>query len=150
VRPGESFDISVLLAGDANKEVVKNLRYEVPIGAPTGPLSITVSDGPTANATDGRVYSLAQPRPAMQVIPLLNSLRGTTKAWVRLWRSDPTYTLEGKDLPDPPPSVGMILSRLPSAQPTVPRTATVHEFSFDAGEDAVISGSKTIQVEVRE
>lgn len=150
VRPGESFEISVLLAGDGGKEIVRNILYEVPIGAPTGPLSITASDGPTANATDGRVYSLVQPRPATQVIPLLNSLRGTTKAYVRLWRSDPTYTLEGKDLPDPPPSVGMILARLPSAQPTTPRTATVSEFALDVGEDAVISGSKTIQVEVRE
>ena len=115
-----------------------------------GPLSITVSDGPSANATDGRVYTLAQPRPATQVIPLLNSLRGTTKAYIRLWRSDPTYTMEGQDLPDPPPSVGMILARLPGAQPAVPRTATVEEFTFGAGEDAVISGSKTVQVEVRE
>jgi hypothetical protein len=150
VRPGESFDISVLLAGDDNREIVRQVRYEVPIGAPAGPLSITVSDGPTANASDGRVYSLAQPRPATQVVPLLNSLRGTTKAYVRLWRSDPTYTLEGQDLPDPPPSVGMILARLPGAQPAVPRTATVHETAVDAGEDAVISGSKTVQVEIRE
>jgi hypothetical protein len=150
VRPGEAIDISVLLAGDGNKEVVKQVRYEVPVGAPAGPLSITVSDGPTANATDGRTYSLVQPRPADQVVSLLNSLRGTTKVYVRLWRSDPTYTLDGQDLPDPPPSVAMILARLPAAQPAFPRTATVHEFAFDAGEDAVISGSKTIQVEVRE
>jgi hypothetical protein len=150
VRPGESFDISVLLAGDGSKEIIRQIRYEVPIGAPVGTLSITVADGPSTNATDGRVYSLVQPRPATQVIPLLNSLRGTTKGYVRLWRSDPTYTLEGQDLPDPPPSVGMILARLPGAQPAVPRTATVQEFTFDAGEDAVISGSKTVQVEIQE
>lgn len=150
VRPGESFDIFVLLAGDGNKEVTHKIAYEVPIGAPVGPLSVTVADGPSANAADGRVFSLAQPKPAAQVIPLLNSLRGTTKAYIRLWRQDPTYIMEGQDLPDPPPSVGMILARLPGALPAVPRTATVHEFRFDAGEDAVISGSKTIQVEVRE
>ena len=150
VRPGESFEISVLLAGDGNKEIVRQIRYEVPIGAPAGPLSITVADGPSTNATDGRVYSLAQPRPATQVIPLLNSLRGTTRGYLRIWRQDPTYTLEGQDLNDPPPSVGMILARLPGAQPAVPRTATVHEAAFDAGEDAVISGSRTIQVEIRE
>jgi hypothetical protein len=44
----------------------------------------------------------------------------------------------------------MILARLPGAQPTTPRTATVREFAFDAGEDAVIFGSKTVQVSVRE
>ena len=86
-RPGEAFDISVLLVGDGNKEIVKQIRYEVPIGAPTGPLNITVADGPTTNATEGRVYSLVQPRPASQVIPLLNSLRGSRKGYVRLWRA---------------------------------------------------------------
>jgi hypothetical protein len=149
IRPGESFDVSVLLVGEGGKEVVKQVRYEVPIGAPTGPLNITVADGPTTNASDGRVYTLVQPRPAAQVIPMLNSLRGSTKGYVRMWRQDATYTLEGQDLPHPPPSVGMILARLPNAAPTPGRTATVAEIAFDAS-DAVISGSRTIQVEVRE
>ena len=149
VRPGESLEVSALLVGDGGKEVVKQVTYEVPIGAPTGPLNITVADGPTTNASDGRVYTLAQPRPASQVIPLLNSLRGSTKGYVRFWRQDPTYTLEGQDLPHPPPSVGMILARLPNATPATARTSTVAEVAFDA-DNAVISGSKTIQVEVKE
>ena len=148
-RPGEAFDISVLLVGDGNREIVKQVRYDVPIGAPVGPLNITVADGPTTNASEGRVYSLAQPRPSSQVIPLLNSLRGSTRGYVRLWRQDPTYTLEGQDLPAPPPSIGMILARLPVTAAAPGRTATVAEIPFDAA-DAVISGSKTIQVEVRE
>jgi hypothetical protein len=149
VRPGEAFEISVLLVGDGNRELVRQVRYEVPIGAPVGPLNITVADGPTTNASEGRVYSLAQPRPASQVIPLLNSLRGSTRGYVRLWRQDPTYTLEGQELPAPPPSVGMILARLPVAAAVPGRSAAVAEIPFDAA-DAVISGSKTIQVEVRE
>jgi hypothetical protein len=149
VRPGEAFDISVLLVGDGNRELVEQVRYEVPVGAPVGPLNITVADGPTTNASEGRVYSLAQPRPASQVIPLLNSLRGSTRGYVRLWRQDPTYTLEGQELPAPPPSVGMILARLPVAAAVPGRSAAVAEIPFDAA-DAVISGSKTIQVEVRE
>jgi hypothetical protein len=149
VRPGEAFDISVLLVGDGNREIVKQVRYEVPVGAPVGPLNITVADGPTTNASEGRVYSLAQPRPASQVIPLLNSLRGSTRGYVRLWRQDPTYTLEGQDLPAPPPSVGMILARLPVTAAVPGRSAAVAEIPFDAA-DAVISGSKTIQVEIRE
>jgi hypothetical protein len=150
VRPGEVLEISVLLAGEGGREVVRQLKYEVPVGAPLGPLTITAADGPTTNANDGKVYALAQPRPAEQVINLLNSLRGTTKGYLRLTRSEPTYIAEGQDLPDPPPSVGMILARLPGAQPTIPRSAAVVEMVFDAGEDAVLTGSKAIQVEVRE
>ncbi|HYO81465.1 MAG TPA: SpoIVB peptidase S55 domain-containing protein [Bryobacteraceae bacterium] len=150
VRPGEPLDIFVLMAGERGREIVKQIRYEVPVGAPAGPLTIQVSDGPTANAADGRVYTLAQPQPADQVIGMLNQLRGSTKAWVRLTRSDPAYTLDGRDLPDPPPSVGMILSRLPAAQPALPRVAVTAELRVDPGDDVVITGSKTIQVEVRE
>jgi hypothetical protein len=109
-----------------------------------------VADGPTTKASDQRVYALGQPKPASQVISLLNSLRGNTKGFVRLWRPDPTYTIDGRDLPGPPASIGMILSRLPgSASSGQGRSATVAELSFDAG-DAAISGSKTIQVEVKE
>jgi hypothetical protein len=121
----------------------------VPIGAPLGVMNITVADGPTTNATDQRVYTLGQPRPAPQVISLLNSLRGNTKGYVRVWRPEPTYTIEGQDLPAPPASVGLILARALGNPPNLGRGATVAELSFDAG-DAAISGSTTIQVEVKE
>lgn len=150
VRPGESFEIAVLLEGEGGAEVVRKLSYTVPVGAPAGPLQITVADGPTTNAADQRVYTLAQPRPARQVVALLNSLRGNARGYVRLWRQDPTYLVEGQDLPDPPASIGMILARLPGiAQSAQGRSATVAELKFDAG-DCAITGSKTIQVEIKE
>jgi hypothetical protein len=149
VRPGESLEISVLLEGDGGKEIVRKLQYDVPVGAPLGTLNITVADGPTTNAADQKAFSLTQPKPAEQVISLLNSLRGSTKGYARIWRAQPTYTFEGQDLPDPPASVGMILSRASGKMLNLARGATVEEIAFDAG-DAVISGSKTIQVEIKE
>jgi hypothetical protein len=149
VRPGEPLDISVLMVGEGGVEITRKLRYDVPIGAPVGQLSITVADGATTNATDQRVYQLSQPRPATQVVSFLNSLRGSTKGYMRVWRAEPAYTLDGQDLPDPPPSVGMILARTPSANPLLGKSSTVAELEFSAG-DVVISGSKTIQVDVKE
>jgi hypothetical protein len=149
VRPGEGFDVSVLMLGEGGREVVRKVRYEVPIGAKAGPMNISVADGPSTNAGDQRVYTLMQPRPAPQVISLLNSLRGSTKGFIRIWRGDAAYTLDGRDLPQPPPSVGMILARIPGAAASQGRTTTLAEMSFDAG-DAVITGAKTIQVEVKE
>jgi hypothetical protein len=149
VSPGEAFDISVLLLGDAGREAVRKLRYEVPIGAEPGPLNITVADGPSTNAGDQKVFALMQPKPAPQVISLLNSLRGSTKGYVRVWRADPAYTLDGRDLPHPPPSVGLILARTPGTASSQGRSTTLAEMPFDAG-DSVISGAKTIQVEVKE
>jgi hypothetical protein len=149
VRPGESLEINVLLESEGGREIVRHLRYGVPVGASTGPLNVSVADGPSTNAGDGKVYTLAQPRPAEQVIAMLNSLRGSTRGYVRIWRADPSYTLAGQDLPDPPPSIGLILARVPGTAVNAGRGSTVAELSFDAG-DAVISGAKTIQVEVKE
>lgn len=149
VRPGDALDVHVLLQGDGNREIVRHLRYDVPVGAISGPLNITVADGPTTNVGDGKTYTMAQSRPASEVITLLNSLRGSTKGYVRIWRAEANYTLAGRDLPDPPPSLGLILARTNGAAINPGRGSTAAELTFEAG-DAVISGAKTIQVEVKE
>ena len=43
----------------------------------------------------------------------LNGLRRNDKAYLRVWRSDAAYSVQGQDLPDPPPSVSMILAQDP-------------------------------------
>jgi hypothetical protein len=149
VRPGETVDISVLMVGEGGHEFKRTIKYEVPVGAPTGPLHLTVADGATTNASEQRVYNVTQPRPAHQIVDFLNSLRGSTKGYVRLWRADPAYTLDGQDLPDPPPSVGLILAKTPGAAAQPGRTSTVAEIEFSAG-DAVITGSKTVQIQVED
>ena len=48
-----------------------------------------------------------------------------------------------------PPSIGMILTRMQTGTSVVPRTSTVAEMVFAAGELA-ITGSKTLQLDVKE
>jgi hypothetical protein len=64
-----------------------------------------------------------------------------------VWRPDPNFQLEGEDFPDPPPSLALILGASPVALQT--RNAKISELEISAG-DAVISGVKTVQVEVKE
>jgi len=45
------------------------------------------------------------------MISNVNNLKANTKAYVRVWRPDASYQLQGEDLPAPPPSLSMILSR---------------------------------------
>jgi hypothetical protein len=81
----------------------------------------------------------------------VNNLRANTKAYVRVWRPEPDFQLEGADFPDPPPSVALILAGSQSAFGSIGQTrnSKVAELEIGAG-DSVISGSKTIQVEVKE
>jgi hypothetical protein len=148
-RPGERVDIIVEVAGDAGSRTKHKVSYDIPIGSPTGTLYFTVGDGATVNAAEQRYLGLGQPQPAVELIAFLNSLRANTKGYVRVWRNEPGFQIEGKDLPDPPPSVGMILSRTQTGTSLVPRTSTISEMTFATG-DLAVTGSKTLQLEVKE
>jgi hypothetical protein len=149
VRPGERLEIMTLLAGEKGVESTQKVVYDVPVGAPAGTVYITVSDGPVANATDQKVLSLSDPKPAAQLISLLNSLRSNARAYVRLWKQDPAYTVQGADLPDPPASLGLILARSPGSTGTMPKSSTISELDFGV-KGLAVSGSRTIQVEIKE
>jgi len=149
VRPGDTLQLNVLLSGENGREVTKTVDYEVPVGFATGPLYFTAADGSTINASEQRYMSVTQPQSADRMVQFLNSLHGSNKALIRVWRSDPAYNIDGQDLPDPPASLALILARSTAAPGATGRTSTLTRLAFADG-SAVISGSKTIQVEVKE
>jgi hypothetical protein len=151
VRPGENIRLTTVFTGENGREVSRNTDYVVPISATPGPLFFTVADGNVTNMTEFRQIIGNPPRSAAQVISIVNNLRTNTKAYVRVWRPDPAYQLEGEDFPDPPASVSMIFagSQNSLAGITQTRNSKIAELDINAG-DSMITGSKTIQVEVKE
>jgi hypothetical protein len=150
VHPGESVELNVTFTGENGVEVQKNVRYRVPVGAPAGALSFTVSDGSMSNAMDYQQMASATSKSATQLVSFLNNLRPNTNAYVRVWRTDPAFQVQGQDLPNPPPSVGLILAKAQAAQGVwLPRGSKIDELQIETG-DVVVSGSKTAQVEVKE
>ena len=149
-RPGDPVDIAVVLLDDDGHEVRRNIRYDVPVGAPLGPLYFTVGDAATINASEQKFLAVTEPRPSSQIIQAINSFRGNKQGYVRVWRSDASYNVSGRELQSPPPSLGLILSRTvtPTAA-SVPRTSTIAELTFPAA-DCAVTGSKTIQVDIKE
>jgi hypothetical protein len=150
VHPGDSVELAVTLTGENGLEVLKSVHYRVPVGAPEGTLSFTVSDGSVSNALDYQQMASEAPKSPTQLVSFLNNLRPNTNAYVRVWRTDPAFQVQGQDMPNPPPSVGLILSRTQAAQGVwVPRGSKIGELQIETG-DVVVSGSKTAQVEVTE
>ena len=151
VRPGGKVELTTMLVGENGAELARTVEYQVPMGITPGPLCFTVADGMTTNLTEFRQIIGAQPKSISQLISTVNSLRANTKAYVRVWRPEPAFQLEGADFPDPPPSVSLILAGAQTAQGSIGQTrnSKVAELEIGAG-DSVISGSKTIQVEVKE
>ena len=151
VRPGEKVRLNILLTGANGTETTRPLEYQVPIGAEPGTLYFTVADANTTNLTDFRQILTSTPHSPGQLIATVNSLHPNTKAYVRIWRADPAFQLEGSDLPDPPASVALILAGSQSslAGITQTRNSKIGEMELDGG-DMVISGVKTVQVEIKE
>ena len=123
----------------------------MPVGAPAGTLNFTVSDSTTTNLTELQTAMSTPARSASQVISLLNSTRANTGAYVRVWRSESSYTVDGREFSDPPPSVALVLARPQGALGTSAnlRGAKVAELEIPLG-DRIVTGSKTVQVEVKE
>jgi hypothetical protein len=151
VRAGEKVQLNIALTGENGAETLRKVEYEVPIGTEPGPLYFTVADANIANIADFRQVLTSTPRSPVQLVSTVNNLHPNTKAYVRVWRSDPAYQVEGSDLPDPPASVALILGGSQSSSPgiTQTRNSKIAEMEIDAG-DMVITGTKTVQVEVKE
>ena len=151
VRPGDAVDIAVTLEGDNGKEELRTVHYNVPVGTPVGALQFTVSDAFTTNLLNYAQTIGMAPKSPTQVLAFLNDLRPNTKAYVRVWTTDAAYQVQGADLPDPPASLALILARSQGAPGVLSllRGSGLAELEIDGG-DNVITGSKTVQVEVKE
>jgi hypothetical protein len=150
-HPGEPIELTVGLAGENGAVVTRKVVYRAPIGLTPGPLYFTISDAGTANLTEFRQALGVTPGSARQLISNVNNLKVNTKAYVRVWRPDAAFQLQGEDLPAPPPSLAMILSRAQTGYGGLTQAfnSKLAELEIDGG-GAVVSGSKTIQVEIKE
>ena len=149
VRPGESVDLLMILSGPNGVEGTHKVTYRVPAGAKMGTLYFTVADGSTTNVTEYRQFLDSAPRSAAQLGAFLNGLHDNTKAYVRVWRPEANYNVGGYNMPSPPPSVGQILSRLDPGMALAIAAQGAKVAEFEVGtEGVVVSGSKTVQVEI--
>jgi hypothetical protein len=151
VHPGDTVEIVTTFSGDNAAEVTKTVKYRVPVGLRDGPLLITVADAASTNVLDYQQLLTTQPKSPEQVVTFLNGLRPNSGAYVRVWRNDPGFQSQGADLPDPPASVALVFGRAQAAQSsaTIARGSKLAEIKIDTA-GAVVSGTKTIQLDVKE
>ncbi len=158
VRPGEDVEITALLEGENGVQLTRSATYTVPVGAPLGALDITVCDANGLNAPEFAGLSQSEFHTPEQMIQVINGFRGSGAAYVRVWRQEPSFTINGPlpggELTDPPPSVMLVLadpsaSATSNAALTLTRGSGVAEIKM-AVDGYVVTGSKTVQVEVKE
>ena len=110
-KPGDSIDVSILFSGENGLEVTRSAHVQIPIGAPTGTLNLTVSDANGLNFPELAGLSPVTAGSPDQLIHELSAIRPSDRAYLRVWRQEPSFPLSGTELTDPPPSVSMILAR---------------------------------------
>jgi hypothetical protein len=153
-RPGQTIEVNCLLSGENGTRLRKVAAYKVPVGAPLGKLFFTVSDASLLNFSELAGFNSSSVRSPRQLLQILNDIRPNDKIYVRVWRQEPSFSLPGADLTDPPPSAALILSRTSSSMAAAApllssRGSQVDELPIAMG-DYAVTGSKTIQVEVKE
>jgi hypothetical protein len=148
VKPGESVALSVVLSSEGNR-ALRTVHYRVPSAAQAGALHFTVSDGPATNLTELRNLVFVPPKSASQVQRLLQQLRPNTNVYVRVWRAENAYQSQGEDLPSPPPSVAQLFQRTQGQAALLNPTSKLAELEIAIG-DAMVSGNKTVTVDVKE
>lgn len=146
-KAGDTVELLVSLEGANGAEISRSLRYTIPPGTAPGILFFTVADGTQTSLAELRQILGQTPHSPEQLISTVNRLRPGDKAYVRVWRAEPAYEVQGEELPDPPPSLALVLGSTQSFSQN--RNSKVGEIVVDAG-GMMVTGSKTVQIEVKE
>jgi SpoIVB peptidase S55 len=152
VHPGDSLELTVVMEGQNGLDTSRRVQYRVPMGTPAGVLNFTIADATSTNVIEFQSAVATPQRSPRQVLSLLNGLRSNTKAYIRVWRAEPSFTVDGRDIPDPPPSLAMLLTRGQTGSTNLVNTrgAKIAELEVPGAPGFVVTGTKTIQVEVKE
>lgn len=151
VHPGETIQLAITLTADDGGDEIQTASYHVPVGAQAGPLFFTVADGPQTSLMELKSALSNQPRTPEQLLSMVDRLRDNDKAYVRIWRTENSYPTGVDELPAPPPSVALVLASAQGAAGLALNTtknSQVAEITVD-GHGRMVTGSKTVQVEVK-
>ncbi|MBI4463107.1 MAG: hypothetical protein HY647_00235 [Acidobacteria bacterium] len=152
VRPGESVELTVLLEDLDGKEMVQKATVDVPPGLTPGPLTITVADGALMDRMQaGPMGRLLLPKDPEQLVRAINKSRRNNRLYVRLFRWERGFVLQGDIFPSPPPSVVRTLSADPSLSTGISPTflSSVGDYELETL-PAVVTGSKSITITVKD
>jgi len=146
-KPGDTVELMTMLEGENGVEMTKSVKYTIPSGTAPGTLFFTIADGSQTSLAELRQIISETPTSPEQMISTVNRLRPSDKTYIRVWRADPAYAVEGEELPDPPPSLALVLGSTQAVSQN--RNSKIAEIVIDTGE-TMVSGSKTVQLEVKE
>lgn len=147
--PGEEVNVTLFLKRGNGEEIVQSYPIKIPDNLSAGPLSILIADGESLMRADAREmpYSFI-PESLNQLIRLINELKKNDRLYLRLYRRERGAVIKGEGLPGLPPSVISILESPRTVGGSQPINLAVYAEHELAPMDFVVSGQKTIEIEV--
>ncbi len=116
VRPGESFEVMVILKPFGEALTVKTIKLTVPRDTPAGELIITASDALTARREEEkRAPYKFRPKNLDRLIRLMEERNKNTEVIIRLILPKGGAVISGEELPALPESVLAVMSTTPEA-----------------------------------
>jgi hypothetical protein len=110
VQPGQSVEITAVVKDPDGAETPLSFLYEVPVSMPPGAVNVTVSDASSLNILEWRgLLTGRKSRGAGEMIRLVNRLRRSDQAYVRLWQPKRSLWVHSERLPSPPASLQAVL-----------------------------------------
>jgi hypothetical protein len=146
-KAGDTIQLMTQLDGENGAELTRSLKYTIPLGTAPGTLYFTVADGPQTSFAELKQIIAETPHSPDQTISTVNRLRASDKAYIRVWRQEPAYEVAGEELPDPPPSLALVLGSTQNLSQD--RNSKLTELQMDAA-GMMVTGSKTVKLEVKE
>ena len=157
-HPGDTVTLTVQLEGENGYESAQSVKFQIPIGAPNGPLNFTIGDAMVQNYAEFAGMAQSSLPNADRMIEAINLYHSSEGLYVRVWRPQPAFSIRGpgptNEMPDPPPSAMLILAD-PSASASSSATSTATRGS-EVGQLTIpvpgysVSGAKTVQVDIRD
>jgi hypothetical protein len=152
VHPGDAVNMTAILRAADGAELARHFAVTIPVNVPDGPLQIVIGEGGVLNQLEMQQFQQGFQAAALpQLVRAINHIRRKNRLYLRVLRPDPTYIVDGEQLPAPPPSLARALASSPFEDTDVStlRASTV----VDAESKPlpyVISGSKTVTIMVAE
>lgn len=146
VKAGETVEVQAYARTSSGQIFVQKIPVKIPDGTPTGPLSIMVGDGTAVQNASATKYFV--PRNLSELVKTINETKASDRLYIRATRSTTGVIIGSSELPNLPPSVLATLNNDRSTGGIKPSVQSVIVESIVPAAAFIISGERTIAVEV--
>lgn len=149
-RPGDEVGITVFMRNNNGEVTSAKYPVKIPDGLPPGPLKILIGDGVTLSRADAESEDAEFiPRDLDQLVRAINNLKKNDRLYIRLFRDQAGAVVGGEGLPGLPPSILALYSSKKTTGDVQPIKQVVFAEHELPATDAVVSGRKIIEINIK-